>query len=91
MPHIELLYANTDENLAFRDFFEALDKKYYEFKLREFIGQRIMMGDIERFIKDETEIFYLSGPKAMVENYEHLLKDAGVTEARIRTDYFPGY
>jgi ferredoxin-NADP reductase/Na+-transporting NADH:ubiquinone oxidoreductase subunit NqrB len=35
--------------------------------------------------------FYLSGPNAMVENYERMLVDAGVSRRQIVKDYFPGF
>jgi ferredoxin-NADP reductase len=35
--------------------------------------------------------FYISGPNAMVEHYNDLLRSLHVPPARIKTDYFPGY
>lgn len=36
-------------------------------------------------------IFYISGPRPMVETYQHLLEDLDVSPEHIKTDYFPGY
>ncbi|HLG90927.1 MAG TPA: FAD-dependent oxidoreductase [Candidatus Saccharimonadales bacterium] len=36
-------------------------------------------------------VFYVSGPRPMVEAYQHLLEDLGVSPERVKTDYFPGY
>jgi ferredoxin-NADP reductase len=47
---------------------------------------------IEKEIPDFTKRhFYLSGPNAMVESYEHLLKKMGVQDNHIKKDYFPGF
>ncbi len=35
--------------------------------------------------------FYISGPNAMVDSFNGLLRDLGVAPARIKTDFFPGF
>jgi glycine betaine catabolism B len=35
--------------------------------------------------------FYLSGPSKMVDSYKKLLKETGISDSRIKTDYFSGY
>ncbi len=35
--------------------------------------------------------FYLSGPSAMVETFKSLLTKMGVSESKIKTDFFPGF
>ena len=43
-------------------------------------------------VKDWKErTFYLSGPQPMVETFEKMLKDMGLPNKQIKTDYFPGY
>lgn len=39
----------------------------------------------------QEAMFYLSGPQAMVEAFEKMLRKAGVARDQIQTDYFPGY
>ncbi|MBI2593218.1 oxidoreductase [Candidatus Daviesbacteria bacterium] len=47
---------------------------------------------IKKFVPDLKERkFYLSGPVTMVNNYKNLLKELGVRNTEIVTDYFPGY
>ncbi len=36
-------------------------------------------------------IFYVSGPRAMVKNFQRVLADMGVVKSKIKTDYFPGF
>ncbi|MEX0881574.1 MAG: FAD-dependent oxidoreductase [Candidatus Saccharimonadales bacterium] len=90
--NIDLLYANRDKSFVFDDEFQKLAAKHSEFKIYKFIGnQRITESDLKAYLKDESIIFYISGPRPMVETYQHLLEDLGVAPERIKTDYFPGY
>jgi ferredoxin-NADP reductase len=92
MDHIELFYANKTDELLYGNYFHELEKKHAgKFKMRPFIDKRITADDLKKYFDDPTEIFYLSGPEPMVENYESMLKDAGLSQDRIRTDFFPGY
>jgi len=53
---------------------------------------RIDANLIKRKVLDFKErYFYLSGPNALVEAYETLLKKMGVRSNRIKKDYFPGF
>jgi ferredoxin-NADP reductase len=88
---IELLYANRDDNFVFGDELKELQAKIPSFNMTKFIDKRIEVADLESFLKDSTAIYYLSGPRPLVENYEKLLTDTGVAESAIMTDYFPGY
>lgn len=36
-------------------------------------------------------LFYLSGPRAMVASYRQILRDMGVLEKKIKVDFFPGF
>jgi ferredoxin-NADP reductase len=54
-------------------------------------GKFLLREDAARHILIAGGIFYLSGPKGMVESYEHLLPEMGVSPDNIVTDYFPGY
>lgn len=90
--NIDLLYANRDENFVFDEEFQKIAAAHSEFKIRKFIGgQRITEKDLEPYLEDEKNIFYISGPRPMVEVYQHLLEDLDVNPERIKTDYFPGY
>ncbi|HLG91253.1 MAG TPA: FAD-dependent oxidoreductase [Candidatus Saccharimonadales bacterium] len=90
--NIDLLYANRDDNFVFDDEFQKLAAKHPEFKIHKFIGnQRITENDLKPYLENESVIFYISGPRPMVETYQHLLEDLDVTPERIKTDYFPGY
>jgi ferredoxin-NADP reductase len=90
--NIELLYANRDQVLVFGDELHELEKKHSDFHVHKFLdGKRIDEAALKMCAEDDKCIFYLSGPRPMVETYEHMLKDMGVAEQRIKLDYFPGY
>ena len=87
----ELLYANRDELFVFDDEFKALEAKHPRFKVKKYVGeQRISEDDLKAFNNDNT-VFYISGPRPMVEAYQNSLVSMGVAEERVKTDYFPGY
>jgi len=47
---------------------------------------------IQREVPDYKErTFYISGPRAMVVRFRHVLKELGVARSRIREDFFPGF
>ena len=53
---------------------------------------RITAEEIEREVPDYlSRIYYLSGPHGMVTAYEKTLKDMGVPNSHIKTDFFPGF
>lgn len=90
--NVDLLYTNRDNNFVFGDEFQALAARHPEFKIIKFVvGQRIQELNLKPYLDDPKIIFYISGPRPMVEAYQHLLEDLDVAPERIRTDYFPGY
>ncbi len=90
--NVELLYVNRDDNLVFEEELTKLETKHAAFHIQRFIGdKRIEKADFADYINDANSIFYISGPKPMVENYQHSLTSLAVNEDRIKTDYFPGY
>ena len=92
MPDIELLYANRDENFVFGDEFAALAVKYPNLHISKYVGDRhIEADDLKPYADDQSKTIYLSGPEPMIENFEKTLKDMGVPEERLKTDFFPGY
>jgi ferredoxin-NADP reductase len=88
---IDLMYANRDSNFVYGDWLKDLQTKSPSFHLLDFVDKRIEEPDLAEFMKDKTAIYYLSGPRSMVEAYEHLLADKGVEKTAVMTDYFPGY
>jgi ferredoxin-NADP reductase len=88
---IDLLYANRDDKFVFADEFKQVQESNSQFKLLEFTDKRIEEQDLAEYLKDKSAIYYLSGPRSMVEAYEKLLSEKGVEKTAVMTDYFPGY
>lgn len=88
----DLLYANRDDNFVFDDELKKLAARHPEFRIRKFVDkQRITEEDLRSYLEDEATVFYISGPRPMVETYQHMLEKLDVDPERIKTDYFPGY
>jgi ferredoxin-NADP reductase len=88
-----LLYANRNDQYIFRDEFESLAARHANFAVRYFTSPKhIELADIQANARElENPLYYLSGPEPMVEQYKEMLVGAGITEANIKADYFPGY
>src|SRR5581483_6034000 len=90
--NVDLFYANRDENFVFDDEFKDISSRHPELKIHKFTGdQRIQESDLRPFLDSTKNIFYISGPRPMVETYQHLLETLDADPERIRTDYFPVY
>jgi ferredoxin-NADP reductase len=88
---ITLLYSNRDENFPFKTFFDEQMQKHPTLKVI-YETNRLDAQGIKKHVPDlQTPLFYLSGPKPMVEGLEQILAEIGVSKEHIKTDYFPGY
>ncbi len=90
---IYLLYSNRNNEIVFKGEFDNLAKENLNFKLRYIISPEICNADLIRStITDYTEkIYYISGPVNMVKAIEDILTSIGLTEDKVKQDYFPGY
>jgi ferredoxin-NADP reductase len=99
---ITLLYANSTPDIPFRQLFDDLATKLPRLKIAYTISQpdpawRGSVGRIdERFIREHAPLareplFYVAGPKGMVEATAETLGTIGVAADRIKRDFFPGY
>jgi ferredoxin-NADP reductase len=91
--NIQLLYANRDEDVAFRAELESLARRRPEFKINYFVGERRLDGNgIREVARDlSAHRFYVSGPEPMVETFDRTLKQLGVRDGDVVNDFFPGY
>jgi ferredoxin-NADP reductase len=101
-PDITLLYANSTPDLPFRQLFDELATRQPSLKIAYTVSQpdpgwRGSVGRIdERFIRQHAPLtraplFYVAGPKAMVEATAETLRTFGVAADSIKRDFFPGY
>lgn len=89
--YISLLYANRDENVVFKDELEAIADKHHNFNIEYFIGDNLIDKDALAKYLSGSAVFYVSGPKPMVEAVNQQLLGLGLDSERIKLDDFPGY
>jgi len=89
----DLLYANRDGNIVFKDELEEIKHFNKNFKIYNFIAPKIINEEeLDSLYKEYGDvIFYLSGPINMIKVIENILYKKGVNKEYIKTDYFPGY
>jgi ferredoxin-NADP reductase len=100
-----LFYANkTVDEILYRDVFDRAERElglevvYTLTDARRLppswkgrVG-RLSPKLIQAMVPDYRErIFFISGPNNMVDSFKGVLRDLGVLEANIRTDFFPGF
>lgn len=91
MPNITLLYANSDQNIVFKNQLDQIAAQNPNLQINYFVGKHIADDDLKVLIGQAQTAFYLSGPRAMVAAYQNVLTGFNVPKESIRTDYFPGY
>jgi ferredoxin-NADP reductase len=91
----EIAYANifdeASRKLGIKTIYTLTDEENIP---KDWIGNigRINAQMIQTEVSDYKERhFYLSGPHQMITNCKQLLKEIGVKESKIKTDYFPGF
>lgn len=91
--NVQLLYANSDNNIVFKDEFDSLIGKNPNFKIQYFISPaRIDEKTFSTFNSQLSTLnFYISGPTKMVDEFSNMLKTLGVSEKNIKLDHFSGY
>lgn len=90
---VDLLYANRNEEVPFKEELEDLAKSNSNLKIHYvFSPERIDEAKIKELVPDlKKPFFYVSGPEPMVEALGNTLKEIGVPSEHIRQDWFPGY
>jgi len=91
--NVQLLYANRDQDIVFKDELESLIEKSKNFKINYFISPNRINKKILSTMNSEliTHNFFVSGPQPFVESYSQILKNIGIKKERIKLDHFPGY
>jgi ferredoxin-NADP reductase len=101
-PDITLLYANSTPAIPFQRLFDDLAAQQSRLKVIYSVSQpnvnwqgrvgRVDEKLIREYVPDpDKPLFYVSGPKPMVEAMAKTLIDIGSRPERIKQDFFPGY
>jgi ferredoxin-NADP reductase len=92
---VTLLYLNQTEDFLFKDEFDswaaANNTMRVLYIMTKGLNRKKRTQHVLSCIRHTAYDFYISGPPAMVETYEHLLVDNGVSIRNIRIDSFGGY
>lgn len=90
---VNLLYANKDQNILFKEELEELTKSNPNFAIHYIVSpEHIDESKIRQLVPDlQAPLFYVSGPESMVEELGNLLKTMGIDETKLKQDWFPGY
>jgi glycine betaine catabolism B len=102
---ISLIYSvRTPDQIAYKELFEEARQKvgmHITYKITDKGAQLPDIYSASGYITAETikadipdyqeRTFYISGTHRMVTSMESILKDLGVAESHIKTDFFPGY
>jgi ferredoxin-NADP reductase len=89
--NVRLLYANRTEDIAFRDLFDRLEREHPEFSVEYIIEPSLLDADrLQDEIADDR-VYWVSGPKPMVDAVQATLEGLGAPTEAIKRDAFPGY
>jgi ferredoxin-NADP reductase len=106
LPHrIFLFYSNRrPEDTPFLDELHSLEQKNSNYKLIATMTQPakstkpwdgetgyIDQQMLSRYVKDDSPIYYIAGPPAMVHGLRSMLNGAGIDDDDIRAEEFAGY
>ena len=91
MPPIHLLHGVRTPDVPFRSEFEAYAQKFPQLTVEYVMEPQRVSPELIKERAGEDKLVYLSGPEPMIEAFEEGLKEIGLPESRIRTDFFPGY
>lgn len=77
--------------LGVRVYYSLTDKEHAPPNWQGALG-RLDAAMLQKYVPDAADrLFYLSGPPAMIDAFEALLKSNGIQQSRIRKDFFPGF
>ncbi len=91
---IVLICANRNNEIVYKAEIEKIVSQNPGLKIHYVVDpEKVNAQKIKESLSDFTErIFYLSGPKGMIQNMKAVvLNELGVGKKLIKIDYFPGY
>jgi ferredoxin-NADP reductase len=91
--HVDLLYANRDQNIVFRDELDKLAEQNPNLKITYIVQPDRLDHDrlVQKIQSIDNPLVYISGPEPMVEALTAEVGEMGVSAENIHSDYFPGY
>lgn len=91
-PPITLLYANRTADAAFREELDAIAARHDWLTIEYVLEPRLVDEQALRDAAgDDDPVYWVSGPRPMVDAMQRVLEGMGVDAEHIRKDAFPGY
>ncbi len=90
---VNLLYANRDNNIAFKEELDKLAANNPNLKIEYIVNPNKIDKQLlkQRIDATQNPIVYVSGPKPMVLDFADQLSELGLSNDNIKIDDFPGY
>jgi len=91
--NVDLLYANRDEDIPFKEQLESYAADNPNLIIEYFMGSNKLGAETikQRAENAGSALIYLSGPEPMVKGLAVELEQLGVDKGTIKLDDFPGY
>jgi ferredoxin-NADP reductase len=89
--NIIMLYANKEAlDIAYKDIFEKARTNLHinTVYIQGAITKELLLQNVPDY---KERIFYISGPKAMIDSFKKTLRELGVPWWHVKTDFFPGF
>ncbi|HEX4662215.1 MAG TPA: FAD-dependent oxidoreductase [Candidatus Saccharimonadales bacterium] len=89
---VTLLYANRDDDIAFKAELDAIARAHPEFGLSYLVGKPLTVDIIKQKVPHILDsLVYLSGAEPMVEAIGDQLQKVGLPAHQLKRDFFPNY
>lgn len=91
--NVNLFYANRTPEVLFQTELDQISTHHSEFKIHYLVGGNTLTPQLVQKLDPQflSSLFYISGPEPMVTSFEKSFIEIGVSEEKIKHDYFPGY
>lgn len=91
--NVNLLHGNRTNEIIFKKELTQIAKTHPQLKIRYYIDpDKIDQSAIQQAVTDlQKPIFYISGPKPLVESLSSILAQMGIPKNHLKRDFFPGY
>jgi ferredoxin-NADP reductase/nitrite reductase/ring-hydroxylating ferredoxin subunit len=88
-----LLYAHRSPEVVYGGEIDALGRRHPRLRVRHVVFPALVTPDVIRDVASDlaSPTFYVSGPEPFVKAVEGMLSGLGVSDTRVKRDYFPGY
>ena len=89
---VTLIYGSGSDDVAFADELIGWEEADHSLAVHRVVGEPLTVDVLTRLVPGLTDcLVYVSGPEPMVEALGEALREAGLPDAQLKEDFFPGY